>query len=283
MRKQEAMPGLASQEPRLVNERKFVGDLRDLPFVLSLLDARLLPDRYHETGRINSVYLDTPGLRAWREKDDGDDIVQSLRSLQVEKLDLVILTHFDKDHIGGFAKVADAIPMDRVLMPDYVRDSEHYAALEASLQKHAIAADRLSEDTAFELGRAAFTVWTSTKTYDPEKGNDNQMSLVAAIRFDQIRLLFMGDAEGSWLNDLCNKGYELGCDILKFPYHGNWQKHIPALLALSLPQYAILTDSEKNPADIRTLDALKTLDITILRTIDGDVHLFTDGKKVTVR
>ena len=217
------------------------------------------------------------------EKDDGDDIVQSLRSLQVEKLDLVILTHFDKDHIGGFAKVADAISMDRVLMPDYVRDSEHYAALEASLQKHAIAADRLSEDTAFELGRAAFTVWTSTKTYDPEKGNDNQMSLVAAIRFDQIRLLFMGDAEGGWLNDLCYKGYELGCDILKFPYHGNWQKHIPALLALSLPQYAILTDSEKNPADIRTLDALKALDITIMRTIDGDVHLFTDGKKVTVR
>ena len=217
------------------------------------------------------------------EEDDGDDILEALKKLQVKKLDLVILTHFDKDHIGGFAKVADAIPMDRVLMPDYVRDSEHYAALEASLQKHAIAADRLSEDTAFELGRAAFTVWTSTKTYDPEKGNDNQMSLVAAIRFDQIRLLFMGDAEGSWLNDLCNKGYELGCDILKFPYHGNWQKHIPALLALSLPQYAILTDSEKNPADIRTLDALKTLDITILRTIDGDVHLFTDGKKVTVR
>ena len=89
--------------------------------------------------------------------------------------------------------------------------------------------------------------------------------------------------EGGWLNDLCYKGYELGCDILKFPYHGNWQKHIPALLALSLPRYAILTDSEKNPADIRTLDALKTLDITILRTIDGDVHLFTDGKKVTVR
>ncbi|MBQ3159459.1 MAG: MBL fold metallo-hydrolase, partial [Clostridia bacterium] len=73
----------------------------------------------------------------------------------MEKLDLVILTHFDKDHIGGFAKVADAFPMDRVLMPDYVRDSEPYAALEASLQKHAIAAERLSEDTAFELGRAA--------------------------------------------------------------------------------------------------------------------------------
>ena len=74
------MPGLASQNPVLVNERKFVGDARDLPFVLSLLDARLLPDRYHATGRINSVYFDTPGLRAWDEKANGDNLKRKVRA-----------------------------------------------------------------------------------------------------------------------------------------------------------------------------------------------------------
>ena len=74
------MPGLASQNPGLVNERKFVGDARDQPFVLSLLDARLLPDRYHATGRINSVYFDTPGLRAWDEKANGDNIKRKVRA-----------------------------------------------------------------------------------------------------------------------------------------------------------------------------------------------------------
>ena len=93
----------------------------------------------------------------------------------------------------------------------------------------------------------------------------------------------MADAEGGWLNDLCYEGYELGCDVIKFPCHGKWQKHIPALLALSLPAYAIVTDSVKNPAAEKTLDALSTMDITTLRTMDGDVHLFTDGMKVTVR
>ena len=78
-------------------------------------------------------------------------------------------------------------------------------------------------------------------------------------------------------------GYELGCDILKFPYHGKWQKHVPTLLALSLPSYAIITDSAKNPADDRVLDALNTMDVATLRTMDGPVHLFTDGLKVTVR
>ena len=76
------MPGLSARirEPDLVNERKFVGDLRDLPFVLALLDARLLPDRYHETGRINSVYFDTPGLRAWDEKANGDNLKCKVRA-----------------------------------------------------------------------------------------------------------------------------------------------------------------------------------------------------------
>ena len=215
------------------------------------------------------------------EEDDGEDIIRDLKDLDVKKLDLLILTHFDKDHIGGFPALAEAIPIERVILPDYVRDSEPYRDMEAALQLHQIPSDRLSADAAFSLGRAAFTVWASTKTYDPEKANDNQMSLVTAITFGNIRILFMGDAEGGWLKDLCYRGYELGCDILKFPYHGKWQKNVPALLALALPKYAIVTDSTKNPAADETLDALNTLDVTTLRTMDGNVHLFTDGNKVT--
>ena len=67
------------------------------------------------------------------EEDDGDDIVRELRDLKVEKLDLVILTHFDKDHIGGFPEIADALPIDKVILPDYVRDSDQYRAMEKAL------------------------------------------------------------------------------------------------------------------------------------------------------
>lgn len=74
------MFGVSSQETDLVNERKFVGDVRDRPFVLALLDARLLPDRQYGTGRINSVYFDTPGLRAWSEKANGDNLKRKVRA-----------------------------------------------------------------------------------------------------------------------------------------------------------------------------------------------------------
>ena len=71
---------LPSLEPNLVNERKFVGDILDLPFVSSLLDARLVPDREHDANHVNSVYFDTPGLRAWREKANGDNLKRKVRA-----------------------------------------------------------------------------------------------------------------------------------------------------------------------------------------------------------
>ena len=216
------------------------------------------------------------------EDDDGDDIAEELQYLEIEKLDLVILTHFDKDHIGGFGELADSVTVDKVIMPDYVRASDAYHEMEAALQKHSITTERLSSDLSFELGNAAFTIWASTQSYDPEKENDNKMSLITSVTYGQVKLLFMADAEGAWLSDLCYKGYELGCDVLKFPCHGKWQKNIPALVALSLPRYAIITDSIKNPASDKTLDALNTMDIKTLRTIDGNIHISTDGKKVTV-
>ena len=71
---------LPSQMPGLVNERKFVGESLLLPFVLSLLDARLQPDPLHRTGHVNSVYFDTPGLRAWAEKANGDNLKRKVRA-----------------------------------------------------------------------------------------------------------------------------------------------------------------------------------------------------------
>lgn len=70
---------LPSGEQGLANERKFAGDARAQPFVAALLDARLLPDRYHPEDRINSFYFDTPDLRSWAEKDNGDNLKTKIR------------------------------------------------------------------------------------------------------------------------------------------------------------------------------------------------------------
>lgn len=71
---------LPTQEQPVTNERKFAGDARALPVATAVLDARCVPDKLHPRGRTNSVYFDTPDLRAWAEKSDGDNVKRKVRA-----------------------------------------------------------------------------------------------------------------------------------------------------------------------------------------------------------
>lgn len=70
---------LSSLEHNLVNERKFAGSTTCLPQALSILEARCAPDDWFATGVVNSIYFDTPGLGAYWEKANGDNIKTKIR------------------------------------------------------------------------------------------------------------------------------------------------------------------------------------------------------------
>ena len=70
---------LPSREEGLANERKFAGDASAEPAVAAMLDALLLPDRYHPEDRVNSVYFDTHDLRGLAEKENGDNLKTKIR------------------------------------------------------------------------------------------------------------------------------------------------------------------------------------------------------------
>ncbi len=83
----------------------------------------------------------------------------------------------------------------------------------------------------------------------------------------------MGDAEGEELKKLVYSGRNLTCDVLKLPHHGVYDDQLPALLTVTMPQYVIICDSEKNPAGSETMKTLAFFDTTVLQTKDGDIHL----------
>lgn len=237
-------------------------------FSVGKADCLLLSfDGYH-------VLIDTG------EEDDGEDIAQELSSLGVEKIDLLILTHFDKDHIGGLPALLEYVEVDACLRPAYVRDSKKYRAMEEALTAHNVPVQELTADTGLTLGRGTFWFWVSTVAYDTEAKNDNELSLITRFTYGDCSYVCMGDAEGQWLSDLCYKGYDITCDVLKVPHHGQWDENTGALAALSLPQFALITDSKKNPAEEQTLSAFRLLGSNTLCTADGTIHLTSDGKTV---
>ena len=212
-----------------------------------------------------SIMIDTG------ENGDGEELVARLKSLGVEKLDLLILTHFDKDHIGGADTIIKNVPIDRAVLPDYEKDSKQYTQLLAALAQKNTDVTISSRDLTLKYGELDVSIWVSPVPFDGK--SDNDQSLITKLLFDGKTYLFMGDAEEAELKKLIYSERNLTCDVLKLPHHGVYDEQLFALMATSLPSHVIICDSQKNPADEQTIETIGFFDPVILQTKNGEIHL----------
>ena len=231
-------------------------------------DSILLTDGTH------SVLIDAG------EEEDGEKVLAALAQAGIERLDCVIFTHFDKDHIGGAPDLLSGIPVTSAFMPAYEPGGKRYEALLTALQEAGIPTERLSRDVSFSIGRMAIDVWAPKAAYD---GDDNNQSLVVRVQFGNRRVLLMGDAEEARTQELLDGGYDLACDVLKLPHHGRLHETSAALLAAASPGFAIITDSEKNPAAEELLSLLDAKEVEVLRTADGTARLILSEDEIRVQ
>ena len=205
------------------------------------------------------------------ENGDGEKLVARLTDLGVEKVDLLILTHFDKDHIGGADTIIRELPIDRIVLPSYEKESKQYAQLLAALAQTDAEVSYLTQDLQTRYGELDLFVWISPVPYDGK--SDNDQSLITKMIYDGRTYLFMGDAEEAELQKLVFSTRNLTCDVLKLPHHGVYDENTFALMTASMPSYVIVCDSEKNPADEQTMKTLSIFDPVILQTKNGEIHL----------
>ena len=205
------------------------------------------------------------------ENGDGEKLVSRLNELGMEKLDLLILTHFDKDHIGGADTIIRKIKIDSIVLPSYEKESKQFAQLLGALAETDAKVSYLTQDQSLKYGDLDVSIWVSPVRFD---GNsDNDQSLITKILYDGKAYLFMGDAEEAELKELIFGTKNLTCDVLKLPHHGVYDEQLFALMTASMPSYVIICDSEKNPAASETIQTIRFYDPVILETKDGEIHL----------
>lgn len=241
-------------------------------------DAKKLDFYAFSIGKADALLLRTSDAAIMidtGENGDGEKLVARLRELGTEKLDLLILTHFDKDHIGGADTIIHALPIDRIVLPSYGKESKQYTQLLAALAQTDAKVSYTDQDLSVGYGDLELTIWVSPVPYDGK--SDNEQSLITKVLYQGKSFLFMGDAEGKELEKLVFGARNLTCDVLKMPHHGVYDKNTVALMIAAMPSYVIICDSEKNPAEAGTLEAIDPFDPTVLQTKDGDVHLTVSG------
>lgn len=208
------------------------------------------------------------------EESDGAEILAALRAQGISQLDYLIITHFDKDHVGGAALLLRSLSVAQVIEPDYTPEnptSAAYTTYRQALADTGVPVTALSDTLELTLGTASVTV-TGTKGAVYTKNTDNNNSLLVSIVHAGNRFLFAGDIEKQRIQDLLTSGLD-GYDFLKVPHHGVYNSALPELFAALQIRYAAITCSQKNPPEDKTLAALDTLNIQTYLTADGTITL----------
>ena len=233
-----------------------------------------------DVGKADAMVLETKNTVTVIDtgcKGDGKIIEKYLGDKGIEKIDTLIITHFDKDHVGGAARVVKKFPIGTVYVPDYKSDSDEYLSFiqNASNAGTAITPLPVTEQQEWNYDGAAFTLYAPQKT-DYGQNEENDFSLCLFMQYDNIKYLFTGDAEEARQQEIMD--LNLGTvDFLKFPYHGNYLKTTEDFLTACKPKATVVCCSEKENADDKTVETLKSRGIEAYYTTGGNVTVRTDG------
>ncbi len=214
------------------------------------------------------------------EKENVEDIRSFMGEMGYKRVDTLILTHYDKDHIGSAKEIIEEYGVEVVLESSFTKESDLFYEYHRALSSLGKSATRLNKDYTFKSDSCTFEINVPRqKKYESKK--DNNSSLVVKMECGETKFLFCGDAEELRLAeiiDTCAGEY----DFVKLPYHGNYVENYPAFFEKIKVKACAITCSKKNPADPRTIDLLNKSGIQIYETKNGTVCAETDGRAVTV-
>ncbi len=283
---------------RLFCNKKGIGlRLAALAVMLCVMSASLLScGRLHHTeliveilkiGKADCIILTEENYTVMidcGESDDGEEIIGYLKTRGVNQIDCLIITHFDRDHIGSAATVLNSYPVKKLIEPDYTPenpDSTEYTTYREAIEQNGISPQVQREDGAFSVGAMDFEIFAAGDAVYT-KSIDNNYSLLVGMYHEGNSFLFAGDAEKQRLDDLMESGKVKQYDFLKVPHHGNYNKALPDFFAAVAPKNAVITCSAKNQPEEQTIQALQQLGCEVYCTKDSEIRVISKQEGITV-
>lgn len=201
-----------------------------------------------------------------------DELLALLEKQGVSHLEALVLTHFDKDHVGGADHVLEELEVDRLLTPDYQEDSKQYEQFAEAAREAGLVLETFTDPLTFQLGGSDVSVYPPLRSsYE----DDNDYSLAVMVQHGIDSFLFPGDAEQTRLDELMAQT-SVNCTFLKVPHHGRVEANSGVFFRAASPQYAVITCDSEGP-DSEVMSALNAVGAQVYLTSRGLVQCVSDG------
>ncbi len=208
-------------------------------------------------------------------------IEQVLRELGRDKIDYLVATHPDEDHIGGMADVISSTQIGTIYAPNKTNNTATYRKFLAAIQNNnlqitlAEAGTIIDQTDSYKLE----ILWPKKDANFPET---NDYSIIIKLTVGNKTFLFTGDAPtNAILNS--NPGH---IDVLKVSHHGSRTGTTEVLIHKLSPTYAVLSyalDNSYGHPMQSVLNALRKHSVEVWGTgANGTITITCDGTNIDI-
>jgi competence protein ComEC len=237
-----------------------------------------------DVGQGDSTLLEAPGGAVLVDEGPPEaDVAGQLRSMGIRSLAAIVLTHPQRDHIGGAAAVLDRLRVGEVADPGIEAPSADHDAAVAAARRHGVPVVIVREGDVFRIGRLWLRILWPDEPGLPSE-DPNQHAVVALASFGETDVLLTADAESDVTHRLPLRPVE----ILKVAHHGSEDEGLPDLLRTLRPRLAVISVGQGNdyghprPETLAALAASPGLE-TLRTDLNGRIVVESDGRAITVR
>lgn len=198
------------------------------------------------------------------EEKDKTEIQEELKKRNIHKIDYLILTHPDKDHIGNAKYLIENYEIGTIFQTDYDKDSEIQEELNRTIEESKVENEIVNNTVNIQIENMIMEIQPPNTKYKDSNNN----SLVVTIAYNGKKALFTGDIKEERMEEILPNLEEV--DLLKYPYHGRESKFSKEFIQKLKPKMTVITGS--NP-DENIINDLKNIGSKVRLTSEQYVEI----------
>lgn len=188
-------------------------------------------------------------------------LFQYLLDRRINKIDYIIISHFDSDHCNGLIEIIEKMRVENIVMSKQSKESEEYKKILEIIKQKNIKVSSVKAEDKIIIEKNLYTkILNPAEKFEFQDLNNN--AIVAKVVYKNFSMLFTGDIEKAEGNLAKKYKNELKSTILKVAHHGSKTSTSEEFLKYVEPQIALIGVGENNkfghPNQI-TIEKLKNI------------------------
>ena len=204
-------------------------------------DQTSLKVYFFDVGQADSMLIQNNGenmLIDAGNNEDGETLVNNLKTLGVEKIDYLVGTHPHEDHIGGMDDIINSFEIGKIYMPNVSTNTKTFEDVIDAAKNKNLQIETPKAGDKFTIGKASCEV----AYVGNDKENLNLSSIIIKMKYNNLSYLFTGDTEA----DVENKIDFGKINILKVAHHGSDTSSSEKFVNETAPEVAIISVGKDN-------------------------------------